>query len=262
MGQFGLRPYHRVVKLFDYRASTYDELDWVSDPHFLYFLQDIIDPSKNDVVLDVATGTGAILQNLCPLIKLGVGIDISVKMLLATKKKLEEYENVTHLVVGLGESLPFYKKSFDLITCRNGLHHFLDPTFGLDEMRRVLKPGGYVFLSETIAPDMSTKSLWTYIVRLKDTGRHKRFYFTKGEFESYLSSLGFEIKDSYIYIQRVSIKNWLEKGQVPKDRQQLIISRLSAASHHERNIMEIEFWGDDINLSKHISVIKITPNQR
>lgn len=253
--------YYRVAKLFDHRASTYDELDWVSDQHFLYFLKDIVDPSKNDVVLDVATGTGAILQSLCPLIKLGIGVDISVKMLLATKKKLEECKNVTPLVVGRGESLPFHEKSFDLITCRNGLHHFLDPTLGLDEMRRVLKPAGHILLSEAVVPDTSTKSLWNYMIRLKDVGRHKLFYFTKGEFESYLSSLGFEIEDSYSYIQRVSIKNWLEKGQVPKDRQQLIISRLSAASHQERTIMEMEFVGDDINLSKHISVIKITPNQ-
>lgn len=252
--------YYRVAKLFDYRASTYDELDWVSDQRFLDFLKDVIDPSKNDVVLDVATGTGVILHSLSPLIKLGIGIDISVKMLLATKKKLKECENVTSLIVGRGESLPFHEKSFDLITCRNGLHHFLDPTLGLDEIRRVLKPAGHVFLSEAVAPDMSTKSLWTYIVQLKDIGRHKRFYFTKGAFESYLSSLGFKIEDSYIYIQRISIKNWLEKGQVPKDRQQLILNQLSAASHQEKTIMEMEFVGDDINLSKHISVIKITPN--
>jgi ubiquinone/menaquinone biosynthesis C-methylase UbiE len=262
MGRFGLRSYHRVAKLFDYRASTYDELDWVGDQRFIDFLKDVIDPSQNDIVLDVATGTGAILHSLCPSVKLGIGIDISVKMLLATKKKLKKCENVTPLVVGRGESLPFHERSFDLITCRNGLHHFLDPTLGLDEMHRVLKPAGHILLSEAVVPDTSTKSLWNYMIRLKDVGRHKLFYFTKGEFESYLSSLGFEIEDSYIYIQRVSIKNWLENGQVPKDRQQLILSRLSAASHQERTIMEIEFVDDDINLSKHVSVIKIAPTQR
>src|SRR5215471_9098926 len=45
------------------------------------------------------------------------------------------------------ESLPFGDDSFDAITCRFGAMFFADPSLGLKEMLRVLKPGGVMALA-------------------------------------------------------------------------------------------------------------------
>lgn len=251
----------QAAKIFDRRSATYDELDWVGDQRFLDRFKRFADLFQTDVVLDVATGTGELLYNMYLWVELVVGIDISAKMLLIAKEKLWKHGNRAFLVLGHGESLPFPEKFFDLVTCRNGLHHFSNPKLGINEMRRVLKPRKHIIISETIIPDESIRSLWTYIVQLKDVGRHERFYFTRNEFEDYLSGLGLEIVDSYVYVQRVSIKNWLEKGQVPKNKQQLILNRLLKSSGQEKTVMEMQSVDDDINLSKHIVTVKITPKQ-
>jgi SAM-dependent methyltransferase len=48
------------------------------------------------------------------------------------------------VAVGDGENLPFAGDSFDFVTNLGSLEHFLNPERGLQEMKRVLKPGGRI----------------------------------------------------------------------------------------------------------------------
>ena len=50
------------------------------------------------------------------------------------------------LVVGDAHSLPFKSNVFDSIICQAVLEHVKNPKKVVDEMLRVLKPGGHVFL--------------------------------------------------------------------------------------------------------------------
>ena len=49
---------------------------------------------------------------------------------------------------GTAEALPFDDATFDLVTCQTLLIHVADPAVVIAEMRRVLRPGGVVLLSE------------------------------------------------------------------------------------------------------------------
>lgn len=49
--------------------------------------------------------------------------------------------------VGVAEALPCEDQSFDVVLCTQVLEHVDDPAQCLSEIRRVLKPGGVVFLS-------------------------------------------------------------------------------------------------------------------
>jgi SAM-dependent methyltransferase len=51
---------------------------------------------------------------------------------------------------GRGEDLPFEPNSFDLVIIDNVLDHCEDPGRVLDEMNRVLRPGGLVFLRQNV----------------------------------------------------------------------------------------------------------------
>lgn len=58
-----------------------------------------------------------------------------------------DYEPYGHLdVVGDAHHLPFRDASFDAVTCESLLEHVVEPTRVINEMRRVLKPGGKVYL--------------------------------------------------------------------------------------------------------------------
>ena len=53
-------------------------------------------------------------------------------------------------VVGVGEYLPFCDKSMDNVVFNTSLDHILDYHQALEEARRVLKPGGHIYLSTLI----------------------------------------------------------------------------------------------------------------
>lgn len=86
---------------------------------------------SNDKILDVGCGTGFV-SDLNPNLDI-VGIDISDGMLAQNKHKW---------VKAPAEEIPFEDNTFDIVLCRSLLHHLEDPSVGLREMRRVLKPGG------------------------------------------------------------------------------------------------------------------------
>jgi SAM-dependent methyltransferase len=100
--------------------------------------------------LDVACGSGlpahALAERVGPTGKV-VAIDVSAKMLAATRRKAEalglrNLETREAAVDGVGGA----DASFDAVTCKDGLMFFPDIAAAVREMRRVLKPGGrYAF---------------------------------------------------------------------------------------------------------------------
>lgn len=92
-------------------------------------------------VLDVACGTGVLSREV--LSRVGpqgyvAGIDASPGM-LAAGKEIEPLVDWKH---GLAEALPFADESFDTVVSQFGLMFFTDRVQAIDEMLRVLMPGG------------------------------------------------------------------------------------------------------------------------
>jgi ubiquinone/menaquinone biosynthesis C-methylase UbiE len=96
-------------------------------------------------VLDVPTGSGVALRGVRPGQGLAVvAADISATMLgraSATARRLGVADQVTPAIADVGE-LPFDDATFDLVSSFTGLHCFPEPRRAIDEMVRVLVPGG------------------------------------------------------------------------------------------------------------------------
>ena len=75
------------------------------------------------------------------------GVDPSENMLSVAKKRLGKKGNVT-FVKGYAESLPFSEGSFAVVTVSYGIRNFADPEASLQEIKRVLQPGGRLFILE------------------------------------------------------------------------------------------------------------------
>ncbi len=92
-------------------------------------------------VLDVACGTGALLRVCAERVRPGgqaTGLDRNEGMLEVAKRKLPE----ASWKFGMAEDLPFGDASFDRVVSQFGLMFFEDRTAALNEMWRVLRPGG------------------------------------------------------------------------------------------------------------------------
>jgi SAM-dependent methyltransferase len=108
--------------------------------------------------LDVGCGTGALIERAAlthpaPF----VGLDLSLEMLAAARRKLGPRAG---LVAGSAARLPFRSRAFDLVVSTSALHHWHDPEAGLCEIRRVLRPGGRVAITDWCGDSL--------LVRLRD----------------------------------------------------------------------------------------------
>jgi SAM-dependent methyltransferase len=137
-------------------------------------------PSRQDLlILDAGCGTGLMLQELRPL-GTAEGVDISDEALQFCRKRgLDNVRNADLL------DLPFAAEHFDVVTALDVLEHLDDDTGALQEFRRVLKPGGRIFI---FAP--AHRWLWS----LQDeVSHHKRRYVARTLREA-VASAGLDVE--------------------------------------------------------------------
>jgi len=107
-----------------------------------------------DGVLDVACGPGNFSRAFAGAVGdsgIVVGIDVSETMLTRGAQDLRASgKRNLALVRGGATELPFVDDSFDAVCCFAALHLFDDPMAGLDEMARVLTPGGRIALMASV----------------------------------------------------------------------------------------------------------------
>jgi demethylmenaquinone methyltransferase/2-methoxy-6-polyprenyl-1,4-benzoquinol methylase len=123
-----------------------------------------IDAGERDTVLDVATGTGAVVREL--LTQKGctvVGIDQSAEMLAEARRRLPA---TVKLMQGRAEELPFPDGAFDALTFTYLLRYVDDPAAVLRELTRVVRPGGTIAGLEFAVPRGVWRPLWEAYVRV------------------------------------------------------------------------------------------------
>lgn len=104
-----------------------------------------------DCVLDLGCGTARLTEDLS-LRSAGarvVGVDRSSGMLRAARRRLGR--SSPPLVEGDAYALPFGDGVFALVTSTFAYHWLLEPAAALGEIRRVLRPGGYLVLGTLVA---------------------------------------------------------------------------------------------------------------
>ena len=126
-----------------------------------------IDAAPSERVLDVATGTGMVAQELvrrygCTV----VGLDQSPGMLAGARTRLARDPALAarvSLVDGEAERLPFADAEFDHLTFTYLLRYVDDPAATLVELARVVRPGGRIAMLEFAVPP---SPLWRAAWRL------------------------------------------------------------------------------------------------
>ena len=137
-----------VQNVFD---QVYDQYDLMNDfmslgVHRLWKkdLLNMMNPSSNQKLIDVACGTGDIAKlflNYVNKKSFVTCVDPNIGMIKKGKEKLKKFNNL-NWVVASAEKLPMTINSFDFYTISFGLRNTKDLNKSLSEAYRVLKPGG------------------------------------------------------------------------------------------------------------------------
>ncbi len=112
-------------------------------------LLDWLEPVPTDYLLDVGTGCGAVAWRAADRLGvagLAVGSDIAATMVYLARQHVSPASRVFFCQAD-AERLSFPDRSFDAVTCAFSLFQFPQMEQALAEMRRVLKPGGRLGLS-------------------------------------------------------------------------------------------------------------------
>lgn len=92
-------------------------------------------------VLDVGCGTGAMLGHLARYGEVD-GVEMSAEAVGLCGRRGQ-----TRVTQATGHELPFPDASFDLVTALDVIEHIEDDRSAVEEMVRVLRPGGYLLLA-------------------------------------------------------------------------------------------------------------------
>ena len=137
-----------VQNVFD---QVYDQYDLMNDfmslgIHRLWKknLINMMSPSSNQKLIDVACGTGDIAKVFLDIVNKPSHItcvDPNKGMIKKAKEKLGKFESISWIIAP-AEKLPLKKNSFDIYTISFGLRNTKNLNYTLSEAYRVLKPGG------------------------------------------------------------------------------------------------------------------------
>jgi ubiquinone/menaquinone biosynthesis C-methylase UbiE len=174
-------------------------------------------------ILEVAPGPGYFAIELA---KLGdyriTGLDISKTFVEIARANAEKIGVRVDFRLGNASSMPFGDEMFDFLLCRAAFKNFSEPVRALEEMHRVLKPGGEALIIDLRgdAPNNAIKKAVDGMrvgvvngIIIKLTFRYmllKRAY-TKSRFEEMISKTRF--RDVDIQENLMGLDVWLRKDR-------------------------------------------------
>ena len=144
-----------VRSLFAAIADRYDlitaVLSYGQDARWKRKLVSLAEVRDGEHALDLAAGTGDIALAIAARGAKTIGLDITHRMLQLASAK----PGAATFITGDMISLPFAPRSFDLVTTGYGLRNVPDLNTAIDEIARVLKPGGRLLSLDFNRPENS-----------------------------------------------------------------------------------------------------------
>lgn len=156
----------KIVSMFDEIASTYDMTNRVLSMGIDKSWRkkgcdktlELLERNKDLTVLDVACGTGDMLQwwkdrgeAAGVTFKRFIGVDPSEGMLEVAKEKVDYAE----FIVAKAQDMPVEENTADILSISYGIRNVVDRQEAINEFYRVLKPGGMVVILEFTKRDKS-----------------------------------------------------------------------------------------------------------
>jgi len=157
-------------------------------------LIELLEPGKDDTVLDLASGVSYLGMAIAPQVKQVFTTDVTHFSIDEGRKQAHEkgLTNIEHFTSD-AEALPFKDGGFNLVISRVAAHHFSDVRRSMHEMARMIRKGGRVAIADTVVPpDEEIDKFINHLDKLHDP-THVRNY-TVREWKVLFADAGLKLK--------------------------------------------------------------------
>jgi ubiquinone/menaquinone biosynthesis C-methylase UbiE len=182
-----------VTEEFARQAQTFDAWAQKTDDQVAARFRAALGEAGQGDLIDVACGPGVVTAAIAPGARSVTAFDATEAMLDKARARCAKggLENVA-FERGDAEKLPFADARFDGAVTRLAIHHFADPQRALNEIFRVLRPGGRAVIVDVVSSeDRAESGLHNAIERLRDPS-HVRML-PASELDAYVARAGFSV---------------------------------------------------------------------
>lgn len=167
-----------------YKKMIIDQRKFMWEPEYVALIAKWVGFKPGQTVVDVGCGLGYLGTLYWPFFGRGgkyCGVDVSPKLVAQAKKLSQSWAKggKTEFKVGDAYKLPYPDKFADVVMCQTLLMHLSDPQKAVNEMYRLLKPGGVVLCKE---PDNLSWSLQHSLTSLPELPIEDELFFRKIDF--------------------------------------------------------------------------------
>jgi ubiquinone/menaquinone biosynthesis C-methylase UbiE len=195
--------------------------------------------------LDIATGGGHTALAVAPHVGQIMVTDLTPRML----EKARDYllaQGVTNaqFQVADAEQLPFASETFDRVTCRIAPHHFPNMAQAVQEVARVLKPGGLYLLIDCMAPSDPELDQFDNAVEKWRDSSHGRSC-TVEEWQKFFADAGLSIELTEFFRKAHQYDDWTTRSQLPLDEKAKLEQFILTSSPRIQSYFEVVRKADE-----------------
>ena len=148
-----------------------------------------------DSVLECACGTGAITEEIAKKAQMVLATDFAEGMLKRASKKCRKYSNVSFRQEDITD-IKSGDNTFDKVVAGNVIHLLPEPEKALNELLRVVKPGGKVIIPTYI--NMSKKSSGFAVKFIEKLGADFKRQFEIDSYKKFFEEKGYKDAEYYV----------------------------------------------------------------
>jgi SAM-dependent methyltransferase len=241
-----------IVSQFTRQAETFSTSSAALAAEPLDQLVALADPRTVEHWLDAACGPGIVCRRLAPLVRAAHGIDLAPAMIEVARREASSHGigNASFAVMD-ATATAFATGSFDAGLTRFAMHHIPLPDRLLDELARVVRPGGKIVVADHIADEDADAAAWSQeIERLRDPSHWACLPVSRLRRMGVCA--GLELEAERVVELELDFDDWLKRGSADPELHELIehalASRPSSAEsfrvskRDQGRVLQLRMW--------------------
>lgn len=194
----------------------------------------LVAPAQGDCALDIATGAG---HTAVALAHAGADVtasDLTQRMLTEAEDNFSVNQLAGEFVLADALNLPFPENSFNIITARMAPHHFPNPATFLQQVARVLRPGGRFGLEDQVAPaEADAAEVVNRYESLRDPSHQRQL--GVAEWKSLTEEAGLIVRHAEIIDKEVDFDWWTAIQNASEEVRRTISAMLASGPAEARD---------------------------